>query len=80
MLLCLSPLLLFLHHQDTKIPPGPLRKKFESATFETVEAFVRKTVADKLGKVYAAVGEQVDASAKKYDEKKQELRAKALAK
>jgi hypothetical protein len=68
---------LFSYHQDTKIPPGPLKKKFESATFETVEAFLRKTVADTFVQVYAAVDEQVDASAKQYDEKKQKMRVKA---
>lgn len=71
---------MFSYHQDTKIPPGKLKQKFESATFETVEAFIRKTVADKFVKMYAAAEELVEASAKKYDEKREELRATAQAK
>lgn len=64
----------------TKIPPGPLKQKFESATFETAEAFVRKTVADGFAKAYAAVDDQVQASIEKFDAKKRELREKAQAK
>lgn len=78
MLLCPSPLL-FSCHQVTKIPPGPLKTQFESATFETVEAFVRKTAAEVFSKAYLAVDETVETSAKKFDAKKQELRAKAQA-
>ena len=62
------------------MPPGPLKKKFDAATFEAAEAFLRKTAAEVLAKAYAAVDQQVETAAEKFEAKKQELRASAQAK
>ena len=66
--------------QITKVPPiGPLRKKVETATLATAEAFVRKTVAEQLARGYEQMDAHVAKKAEEFLAKRQELRDQAQA-
>lgn len=64
----------------THVLIGPIKNKLESATFQTAEAFIRKTSAESCAKAYEAVDAQVTAAIEQFQQKKAELQAKAQAK